>query len=403
MKTASTDFRPFFDSKKSKSLNDQAFLKNGPTISKIDFENISDKDLYAYCKKVGFNARKWHRKFIATIPEVAKRRLYKKYGYCSIHEFAGKMAGVSHDNVDEVSRVSEKFKELPKMKVLIGEVGLSKLKVVACIATKDTDGFWAEKVKNMTKSSLEIYVKEIKRQDSVSVLDPVAIHTILQKFPGELIEKNQKIPQEQAQINMFDSEKSISQNANQASFSNIQNHDKKTFTIQIDEETEFELRKFKLQLEKERKEPVDWNSALKEMVRRAVNIKPDRCSKIVKEESAFEATKQTAKSTQASELRTFPEKSKSTVITRYIPAKNKRDIEQKYHSHCAYRGCNKPAEQIHHKDRFAITHSHDNLVPLCKNHHNFIHQNLKDPLNNKIDRIFNQFKLESRTAGPCGN
>ena len=73
----------------------------------INFEKISDKDLYNYCKKVGFNARIWYRKFLATIPEVAKRRLYKKYGYCSIHEFAAKMAGVSHDNVDEVLRVSE--------------------------------------------------------------------------------------------------------------------------------------------------------------------------------------------------------------------------------------------------------------------------------------------------------
>ena len=127
----------------------------------INFENFSDKDLYAYCKKVGFNARIWSRRFIAAIPEVAKRRLYKKYGYCSIHEFAAKIASVSRDNVDEALRVSEKFAELPKMKELIGEVGLSKLRVVACIANKENEKEISEKVRNLTKSSLEIFVREM--------------------------------------------------------------------------------------------------------------------------------------------------------------------------------------------------------------------------------------------------
>jgi len=336
----------------------------------IDFENLSDKDLYQYCKMIGFNARKWHRRFIATIPEVAKRRLYKKYGYCSIHEFAGKMAGVSHDNVDGVLRVNEKFKELPKMKALIGEVGLSKLKVVACLATKDTDDFWAEKVINMTKSSLEIYVREIKRKENEKINKP----KILQKFPGELSLENLKIPQQQAQINMFDFEKSISQNANQARLENIQNHDKKTFTIQIDNETEFELRKFKQLLEKERKEPIDWNSVLKEMVKRATS-------------------KQTTKS-MSLKPETDSNPKKERPVSRYIPAKIKHDLKQKYHGHCAFHGCNKPAEQIHHKDGFAITKNHENLISLCKTHHNFIHQSGTKPILSKINRIFNKFKTE---------
>ena len=352
----------------------------------FNLENFSDKDLYAYCKKVGFNARKWHRRFIAVLPEVAKRRLYKKYGYCSIHEFAAKLAGVTHDNVDEVLRINEKFKELPKMKALIGEVGLSKLKVVACIATKDTDDFWAKKVKNMTKSSLEIYIKEMKllEKEKVTEKNIKTIYEYSKKFPGEAKGGNFKILQGQKQISMFDSEKSISQNSNDARVENIQNHDKKTFTIQIDNETEFELRKFKQLLEKERKEPVDWNCTLKEMVKRAINEEPN--SKMIRSKHIIKSEELVRPPSPTSDSRIFPKKSQSTAVTRYIPAKIKHELKQKHNGHCAYRGCNKPAEQIHHQNRFALKHNHENLMPLCKIHHDFVHQT--------SDWIFNKFKQE---------
>jgi len=336
-----------------------------------DFENLSDKNLYQYCKTIGFNARKWHRRFIATIPEVAKRRLYKKYGYCSIHEFTAKLAGVSQNNTDEVLRVSEKFSEMPKMKALIGEIGLSKLKIVACISTKDTDDFWAEKVRNMTKSSLELYVREMKTKDSQG--------RIVAKFPGELVDKNLKIPQQQEQIDMFGSEKTMSQNFNGARLESIQNHDKKTFTIRIDEETEFELRKFKQLLEKERKEPIDWNSALKEMVKRVTSeqiVGPNKLNKSAK--PSYPRTKpEKPINKYKNELE---QQSQPTAVSRYIPAKIKHELDQKHQGHCAYRGCNKPAEQIHHNNRFAITKSHEDLIPLCKIHHDFLHQSCRTSL-----------------------
>ena len=366
----------------------------------INFEQFSDKNLYAYCKKVGFNARIWSRRFIATIPEVAKRRLYKKYGYCSIHEFAAKMASVSHENTDVVLRVNEKFRELPKMKALIGEVGLSKLKVVACIATKETDSFWAEKVKNMTKQVLEIYVREMKMKEDKNNIDMQTLDTqgrIVAKFPGEAIAEEAEILQEQEQIDIFDSEKSISQNDNSARVENIQNHDKRIFTIHIDEETEFELRKFKQKLEKEKKEPVDWNLALKEMAKRATNEQMVRSASMVKRESvsetrtepekshpksasASDSQQPTAKSITASDTR--------TAVSRYIPAKIRHDLNKKYNGHCAYRGCNNPAEHIHHKNRFALKHNHENVVPLCRAHHDLIHQT------SKTDQVFNRLKSE---------
>jgi hypothetical protein len=357
----------------------------------VNFEQFSDKDLYAYCKKVGFNARKWHRRFIAVIPEVAKRRLYKKYGYCSINEFASKLAGVSHDNVDEVLRVNEKFKELPKMKALIGEVGLSKLRVVACVANKENENDIAGKVKNMTKSSLEIYVREKFGRSENSISNR------LKFLPGEangLVAKVENA-QAQEQIELFENNLE-----SEPVVANPQNHDKKAFTIQIDGETEFELRKFKQKFEKERKEPVDWNLALKEMVRRATSIH-DKLRKNIKQnektiqpdDSIVDVRSKAIKSATTSEPRSKfmnVKPASEKPISRYIPAKIKCELRQKHNDHCAYWGCNKPAEQIHHQNRFALKRNHKDLIPLCKIHHDFIHQI-------ELDKIFNVYKMEYGT------
>jgi len=383
-KNASTDFRPLW-------LNDQNFSGNGTT----RIEKFSDKELYDYCKKVGYNARILSRRFIATLPEVAKRRLYKKYGYCSIREFASKLAGVSHDNVDEVLRVSEKFKELPKMKALIGEVGLSKLRVVACVANKENEKELAEKVRKMTKSSLEIYIREMFRKSGRNTNQN--FEKSVYCLPGEANGDTATIgiPQGQKQIGLFDDDMNSNENV-----ANPQNHDKRTFTIQIDQETEFELRKFRLQLEKERKEPIDWNFTLKEMVKRISSekvVQLKNLRQVIKPASAagvrIKPAKEIQKLIDAGENYQM-ELANLKPVSRYIPAKIKQDLQQKYKSHCSYHGCNKPAEQIHHQERFAQKRAHQNLVPLCKIHHDFVHQNFIEPRNIKIDKIFNTYKMK---------
>jgi hypothetical protein len=319
----------------------------------IDFAKLTDKDLYKYCKETGLNARIWNRRFIAAIPEVAKRRLYKRYGYCSIHEFAAKLAGVSHNNVDGVLRVDEKLKDMPKIKSLISEKGLNKVRLVSNIVKLETENFWAEKIKNMTKSSLELFIKE--------------------KFhPGTEDSRKSENAQRQGQIGIFDLETFRSQDEN-GSTDEIHEFKKKTFTIQIDSETEFELRKFKQKIEKEKKEPVDWNTALKELVKR-INFRTSHESKLANRRPA--------------------RKSDTAHVSRHIPAEKKRELEQKHYGQCAYHDCNKPAEQIHHINRFAIYRNHKNIIPLCKAHHDFMHQNSSIAL----DRKFNNFKREGLPA-----
>lgn len=55
---------------------------------------------------------------------------------------------------------------------------------------------------------------------------------------------------------------------------------------------------------------------------------------------------------------------------------------------CEAPGCNRPATEIHHKIPWAITHKHQNLVSLCKAHHELEHQS-----DSTVDKKFRAYKL----------
>jgi len=125
-----------------------------------NFKKMGDRELYDYCREVGTNAHKYKRMLCAAIPEVFKRGLHRKYGYGSIHEFGAKVGGLSHRMVNEAIRVNEKLKDKPKLKKLLPDVGLSKLRTIARIATKETEEKWAKDVQQLTRAALEVKVRE---------------------------------------------------------------------------------------------------------------------------------------------------------------------------------------------------------------------------------------------------
>jgi hypothetical protein len=61
--------------------------------------------------------------------------------------------------------------------------------------------------------------------------------------------------------------------------------------------------------------------------------------------------------------------------TRYKNKEIQELLHEKYGGKCAFNGCTKPAEQIHHKVPFGLQSLHDPafMVPLCKEHHRLAH------------------------------
>lgn len=60
---------------------------------------------------------------------------------------------------------------------------------------------------------------------------------------------------------------------------------------------------------------------------------------------------------------------------RSIPAKVKRVLHDEFGAKCSISTCVRPAEEIHHTQRFSLGQSHDPhyLAPLCKGHHQLAH------------------------------
>ncbi|MEK7672433.1 MAG: hypothetical protein AAB373_00970, partial [Patescibacteria group bacterium] len=76
--------------------------------------------------------------------------------------------------------------------------------------------------------------------------------------------------------------------------------------------------------------------------------------------------------------------------SRYIPLDQKRAALHKTDGRCAYPSCNRPPQVFHHTDRFALSHSHESIIPICKMHHEFAHNGL---ITNEIKEV-RKWKLE---------
>ncbi|MFC1647420.1 HNH endonuclease signature motif containing protein [Patescibacteria group bacterium] len=126
---------------------------------------MGDRELYDYCREAGTNARKWKNRFVAALPEVYKRQLYRKRGFGSIFEFAAKIGGVSKNVVEDVLNLDKKLEDKPALKELIPKVGLHKVRVVANIAKQSDQKIWAKKVQTMSKPALETHVRDIRNSD----------------------------------------------------------------------------------------------------------------------------------------------------------------------------------------------------------------------------------------------
>ena len=120
-----------------------------------------------------------------------------------------------------------------------------------------------------------------------------------------------------------------------------------TITFKVDKKTALEFRKFQQELEKEAKVKMPLGKVLAKLLSK---IEPaPKISSVL---------------------------GKSKKVTRYVPVHTKREAVAKHNGKCAYPSCNKPYQEIHHPQRFAIKRSHEDIVPLCKNHHRIAHAGL---------------------------
>ncbi len=138
-----------------------------------NYQKMSDKELYAECKKWGMQALEAKHKFEGLLPEVNRRRLYERRGFETIYDFARIIGGLSHDRVKRVFSVCKKLEDKPVLQKMLIEdrVSVNKLCRITTIATKENQAQIAGAVTKLSQKALEIKVREIKQQSARPQID----------------------------------------------------------------------------------------------------------------------------------------------------------------------------------------------------------------------------------------
>lgn len=189
---------------------------------------MNDKQLYKKCVIYGRQIIKARRKFLGLLPEVFRRGLYQKKGFGSIYEFAAKLAGISHDQVQRILRLEKRLEALPVLHSALveGSISMNKLVRIVPIVSVENERQLFEKAKILSSRALEVFVREVKNENEVGFLEPdiggktvhvhslkldddietelsdlqakgVDINTVLRKF---LRERRQEIEEQKAEI-----------------------------------------------------------------------------------------------------------------------------------------------------------------------------------------------------------
>lgn len=219
-------------------------------------KKLSDKELYALCKKYGLETRLTRRRFAGLLPEVFVRRLYKKRGHAGIHEFAAKLAGMSKETVDKILCMAKNLEDKPCLReqLVSGSEGWSKIERVAYIATPETDEFWAEKVSSLTQLALEAFVQEARKQDWIRQNNRLEFtlksETQAEKMTAEgpSLFPGKPLPAVLWSKHLFPTEKTS------------------VLTFHVRPALEGKFRMFKHLLEKQRREPLTFEDALEALL-----------------------------------------------------------------------------------------------------------------------------------------
>lgn len=110
----------------------------------------------------GQNAREWTRKCALLLPEIERKFIWRKKSFGSLFEYAAKIAGMSRDSVVDALRIGRSLEAFPALKKVAEEKGLQRVRPILATVTSETELFWAEKARTMSKMTLQTYVKDLR-------------------------------------------------------------------------------------------------------------------------------------------------------------------------------------------------------------------------------------------------
>lgn len=282
----------------------------------LEVKIISDDRLIDEALKCGENIRFLRVRFANLLIEINARKLYLRENCHSIYEFAAKYAAMTHRSVREILRVDSYLKDLPELSRIFRDKGWSKVRIVAHLATPETDFFWAEKTMLLSKASLEEYVRLWKLKH----------HFKTREFESDLVR----------------------------------------LSFKVTPKVNFQLRQLKQKLHKIRKVPINFNALMKYLLQ-GVHGGP------IKKYVVPSTAKHIDVKKRLNNFKKFLPGEK-----RAIPLMVKRQVLEKFGSKCVFPCCRSPFDIFHHVNRWSLHKFHhaDTILPLCKVHERIAHAGL---------------------------
>ncbi len=283
------------------------------------------RDLHRQFVQLGRERNKITYKLLALLPKIQKEKIYEKEGYANIYDYAARLAGLSPGVVSKAIAVQKKIEDKPYLQKAIESQGINKVAIVVGVATRENERELAEKVENMSKPALQEYSKEIR---------------------GKVTSKWQVEMDEKMMFMFLKLKKKFGDNLS----------NKEALRRMLVEMESREKQSKSLSLAKKQvKIPGDFEGNTKK-----IDLKKNRYS---------------LENFQLPEFATIKK-----WPSRYIPITRKRAALSTTNGQCAHPSCHRPAEIIHHKERFATTGNHESLQPLCRQHHEFAHNGVSEKM-----------------------
>lgn len=306
-------------------------------------------DLHKEFVKLSFDIIKMKNKLISLLLEIYEKEIYKEKGCRTIYEYAFKYAKLSKEVVDKAIRTLKHLEGKPCLKKIIETQGIHKVALVATIATAANEVIFAKHVENMSKAALFEFAKELRSQqegmEGVAGRNESSECCFCQAIPSKM-------------------------------------------QIELDAEMQIMFLKFKEKYAKNFSNQEALRVMMKKMERLEVESESVKSLDIVeakiRQDDKNIGEKKTGAKMACDEIAQLENlvpgngkaDEKLPLPSRHIPKIKKEEILKKYQHKCAYPGCVKPGETMHHRIPFAFERSHESIIPLCEVHHEFSHNGL---------------------------
>ena len=322
--------------------------------SKSERDKFREKveGLHLQFSEYGRNAKEWARKCMFLLLEIDRYKVWAKKGFGSIHEYSAKLASLTHDQVNESLRVLEKIEDMPALMEVAREKGIWAVKPVAVIATKETEKFWAEKARSMSVGELTTYVRDFRRQSAAGMPGEQESVGVLGRFK---------------ELNGFGRQNNM---GNVVIFSDEIGATETNSTVTSSDNFDKHAN---------RSESRNVSASQPEKVQVLMGLEPeilDQLEKIKGDGGWNELMKKFLELREKELEREKPEPVETE--SRHIPAEIERYVVERDCGKCAFPGCHRQYEELHHADGFALrqVHDPDRIFCLCEAHHGLAHRGL---------------------------